>query len=127
MAAAIVRKAFNNYDNNITTSPSNYIPTLDKFTFKTFNQLFHDREISGLLVASYLLNLSNHYSPKAIVKTINITLFQAKFSLILNGQSFNQSDDIICVDGTKIRLYLIYEHYAHRGSTFNRISIYEYL
>ncbi len=68
MAATIVRKAFDNHDNNIATGPSNYTLTLDKFALKAFNRLSHDREISGPLVASYLLNLLDHYSPKAIVK-----------------------------------------------------------
>ena len=127
MAAAIVRKAFNNHDNNITTCPSNYTPTLDKFALKVFNQLFHDQEINRPLVASYLLNLLDHYSLKAIVKNINIALFQTKFLLILNGKNFNQLDEIICVDGTKIRPCSIYEHYTYRGSIFDRISIYKYL
>ncbi len=127
MAAAIVRKAFDNYDNNITTGSSNYTLTLDKFTLKAFNQLSHDREINGPLVASYWLNLPNHYFLKVIVKTINIALLQAKFLLILNSQNFNQSDDIVCIDSTKIRLYSIYKHYAYRDSAFDRISIYKYL
>ena len=125
IAAAIVRKTFDNHDNNITTGSSNYTPTFDKFALKAFNQLFHDRKISGLLVASYLLNLPDYYSPKAIGKTINITLLQAKFLLILNGKSFNQSDNIVRIDGTKIQPCSIYEHYAHRGSAFDRISIYK--
>ena len=37
MAAAIVRKTFDNHDNNITTSPSNYIPIFDKFALKAFD------------------------------------------------------------------------------------------
>ena len=37
MAAAIVRKTFDNHDNNITTNPSNYTSTLDKFTLKAVN------------------------------------------------------------------------------------------
>ncbi len=127
MIAAIVRKAFDNYDNNITTGLSNYTPTLDKFVLKAFNRLFQDQEFSGPLVVNYLLNLPDHYFPKAIVKTINIALLQAKFSLILNSQNFNQSDNIMRVDGTKIRLCSMYEHYAHLGSAFDRISIYKHL
>ncbi len=75
MAAAIVRKAFDYHDNNITTGFSNYIPTLDKFAWKVFNQLSHDWEISRPLVASHLLNLPDHYSAKVIIKIINIALF----------------------------------------------------
>ncbi len=37
MAAAIVRKGFNDHNNNITTGLSNYTPTLDKFALKVFN------------------------------------------------------------------------------------------
>ncbi len=127
MVAAIVRKAFDNHDNNIATDPSNYIPTFDKFALKAFNWLSHDWEIRGPLVGSYLLNLPDHYSSKAIVKTINIALLQVKFLLILNGQNLDQSDTIMCVDGTKIRSCSIYEHYTHRDFAFDRISIYEYL
>ncbi len=53
---------------------SNYILTFDKFALEAFNPLSHDREISGPLVASYLLNFPNHYFLKAIVKIINIAL-----------------------------------------------------
>ncbi len=74
MSAAIVRKAFDNYDNNITTGPFNYTPTLDKFPLKAVNQLSHDREINRPLVASYLLNLPDYYSLKTIVKKMNIAL-----------------------------------------------------
>ena len=127
MTAVIVRKAFDDHDNNIMTSSSNYTPILDKFALKAFNQLSYNWEISRPLIASYLLNLSNHYSPKVIVKIINIALLQAKFLLILNSKSFNQSDNIVRIDDTKIRPYLIYEYYMHRGSTFDKISIYKYL
>lgn len=89
IALAIVKKVFNNHDNNLTTDLSNYTPTLDKFILKAFNQLFYNRKISGSLIASYLLNSSDYYSPKAIVKTINIVLLQAKFLLILDNKSFN--------------------------------------
>ncbi len=127
MAAAVVRKTFDNHDNNITTGPSNYTLTLDKFALKAFNWLSHDQEISGPLVASYLLNLPDHYSPKAIVKIWNIALLQVKFLLILNGQNFNQLDNIVRVDGNKIRPYSMYEYYAYRGSALDKISIYKYL
>lgn len=86
----------------------------------------HNREVSGPLVASFLLDLLDHYSPKAVVKTINITLLKSKFLLILSGQNFNQSNDIVCVNGAKVRPCSMYEHYAHRGLLFENISIYEY-
>lgn len=102
MIVAIVWKAFNNHNNNLTIDSSNYISILNKFTLKTFYWLCYNREISGLLVIGYLLNLPDHYFAKTIVKIINITLLQAKFLWILNNTSFNQSDNIVHFDSTKI-------------------------
>ncbi len=122
-----MKKAFDNHENNTMTGSSNYTLTLDKFALKAFNRLSHDREISRRLIASYLLNLFDHCFLKVIAKIINIALLQAKFLLILNDKNFNQSDDIVHVDDTKIRPYSMYERYAHRGSAFDWISIYKYL
>ena len=60
----IMRKIFDNHNNNIKTSPSNYTSTFDKFALKAINQLSYNKEISRLLVTSYLLNLLNHYFQK---------------------------------------------------------------
>ena len=53
MAAAIVRKAFDDRDKPGPGPPS-YTPTLDKFSLKAFNRLSHDREVSGPLVVGFL-------------------------------------------------------------------------
>lgn len=103
IAATIVKKSFDNHDKDFTTDLSNYTSTLDKFALKIFNQLSYDQKISEPLIASHLLNLSDHYFLKAIVKIINIALLQAQFFLILNGKSFNQLDNIVYIDNTKIR------------------------
>lgn len=63
--------------------------------------LLHNWKVSGLLIASFLLSLPNHYSSIVVVKTINITLLKTKFELILSGLDFNQSDDILHIDGKK--------------------------
>lgn len=87
--------------NSIPTS-ANYILTLDKFALKMFNRLFHNRKVCRPLVASYLFDLLEHYFLKVIVKSINIKFLKKKFPLILSGQNFNQSNNIICVNGDKI-------------------------
>lgn len=122
-----MRKAFDNHNNNLTTNLSNYTLILDKFAIKAFYRWSYDREINKPLVASYLFNLLNHYFSKAIVKIINIALFQAKFLLILDDKSFNQSSNFLYIDNTKIWPCSIYEHYAHRDFAFDKTSIYKYL
>lgn len=77
MATAIVRKAFDNYDNVSIPILAAYTPTFNKLALKTFNQISHNWEMSGPLVASYLLNFADHYSKMVILKIINIALIQA--------------------------------------------------
>lgn len=95
IVAEIARKVFDNHNKDLTCTSTNYIPIFDKFTLKAFNQLSYNQEISRRLVASYLPNPPDHYFRKKNMKKINIALLQAKFLLILNDQSFNQSDDIM--------------------------------
>lgn len=61
MIAAIVKKAFDNYDKNSTFTFFNYISIFEKLALKAFNQLFHDYEISRLLIINHLLNFFNYY------------------------------------------------------------------
>lgn len=74
MAADMMRKAFDNHDKISINSPANYTSSLYSFVLKVFDQLFYDWEINRPLVASYLLDLLNHYSLKINMKMINIVL-----------------------------------------------------
>lgn len=101
MAAAIVRKTLKNLD--MKSNTTNALLKLDKFILKTFNWLLHNQEVSGLLVASFLLSLSNHYFSKIVVKTIYIVSLKTKCELILGGQNLNQLNDIVCINNKKVR------------------------
>lgn len=61
------------------------------------------------------------------MKTINITLLQAKFLLMLNDESFNQSNNTVYINNIKTLPYSIYKYYIYRGFVFDKISIYKYL
>lgn len=74
MITAILKKVFDDHDKDSITTPSNFIPSFDKFALKSFNWLFYDCKISRSLVVNYLFSLSDHYLPKVIMKTINIAL-----------------------------------------------------
>lgn len=49
-----------------------------------------------------------------------------RFLLILSGENFNQSNNIVYINNTKVRLYLIYKHYIYCGFAFKERGIYEY-
>lgn len=126
MAAAMVRKAFDDHENQLGDGPGMYTPSLDKFALKAFNRLSHDREVSGSLVASFLLDLPDHYTPKTSLKSINLSTLRAKFPLFLEGSDFSCTDDIVRVDGSKAKPYSMLEYYMHRGPAFRHICLYEY-
>ncbi len=52
---------------------TNMLP--DKFALRAFNHLVYNREISGLLVANYLLGLLGHYTLSDNIKSINLAIF----------------------------------------------------
>ncbi len=51
---------------------------LDKFALRVFNYLIYDREISSPLVASYLLELPDHYTLLDNLKSINLAILQKR-------------------------------------------------
>lgn len=89
MAAAIVKKAFDNHENQLNTGLNMYIALLDKFALKAFNQLFYNQEVDGLFVISFLLNLPDYYTPKTSFKNINLSTLKAKFLVFLTNFDFS--------------------------------------
>ena len=75
MAIAIVKKLFEEQDKPGLESLS-YTPTLDKCLLKSFNRLSHNCEVSRPSVARFLLDLSNHYTPNAPMKSNNISMLK---------------------------------------------------
>lgn len=60
------------------------------------------------------------------MKIINIVLLKIKFELILGDYNFNQSDNIMCVNDKKMKLYLIYKHYIYCDFVFQKLNKYKY-
>ncbi len=71
IGAAFVKKAYD--DMQLSANVITNLPP-DKFAFRAFNRLVYDREISGLLVASYLLRLPDHYTLLDNIKFINLAI-----------------------------------------------------
>lgn len=112
MAVAIIRKALEDQDKPGSGPPS-YIPNLDKFLLKAFNRLSHNREVSGLWIAEYLLDLPDQYISDVSIKLMNISVLKNKFRLLISGQNFNTTNDIARVNVDKVTPYSIFEYYFH--------------
>ena len=97
MSAAIVRKAYEDAQSKATATGSS-LPVrhadLDKFALRTFNRLAYEREVSGPLAASCLLDLPDHYSHDISLRRINLNLLRSRFvSIIFHGSTIFQSLD----------------------------------
>lgn len=112
MAIVIVKKTFKYFD--IRSGTTNALMRREKIVLKAFNQLSYNWEVSRLLVAYFSLVFEDYYFLIAVLKTINLVLLKTKFEYIFCSQNFNQSDNIMHIDGGKVRAYMIYEYYIHR-------------
>lgn len=71
---------------------------LEKFVLKVFNRLSYNCEVSGLLIAGFLSNLLDYYTPHCLVKTINIFILGMKFILLIFGQNCLNTNDIVRIN-----------------------------
>ncbi len=70
---------------------------LDKFALRTFNRLPYNRQISGPLVASYLLGLLANYTLSDNIKSINLATLRKcflKFAMHI-GKTRSTIDDFL--------------------------------
>ena len=125
MITAIIKKTFEN-QNKPGLRLLFYTPILDTFSLKAFNKLLHDYEVSKPLIARFLWDLPNHYTPNALVKLINISMLKTKFPLLISGQNFNILESIAYVNSIKMQSYSIFEHYHHKSLCFMQLSLYKY-
>lgn len=77
MRATFVKKA---YDDMQPSANIIIHVTFDKSAFRAFNRRAYNQEISGLLVACYLVGLLDYYTLSDNVKFINLAILRKYFS-----------------------------------------------
>ncbi|MCJ1345108.1 hypothetical protein MMC31_003313 [Peltigera leucophlebia] len=77
MGTAFVKKAYDDMQ-SLPVDIITYVAP-DKFALRAFNRLAYNREISGPLVASYLLELLHYYTLSDNVKSINLAIVRQRF------------------------------------------------
>lgn len=74
----------------------------------------------------FLLSSSDYYMSNTLVKLINISILKTKFLLLISRQNFNTTNDIVCINNIKVKLYSMFEYYFCRGLYFLQLFFYKY-
>ncbi len=126
MGAAFVKKAYDEVQStaNITTQVEP-----DKFALRAFNRLAYDREISGPLVASYLLGLPDHYTLSNNVKFINLALFCKQFPEFApyTYEAMADVDDLVRLWRQTSAPSTMFDHYWGRSSKLQNFCLFVYI
>lgn len=76
--------------------------TLNKFLLKVFNRLSHDCKVNRPLIARFLLDLPDYYTPNTPDKLINLFILKAKFPSLISRQTFNTNNDVAYINSGKV-------------------------
>ncbi len=115
MHTVFVKKAHDNIklSANVIT---NVLP--DKFAFRAFNRFTYNREISGCLVTSYLLELPDYYTLSDNVKSINLAIIPKRYSkFALHIYKIRLTiNDLLCL-WYQMSPFVIFDHYYYYRSS----------
>lgn len=102
---------------------------LDKFALRAFNRLVYDREISGLLVASYLLRLSDDYTLSNNLKFINLSIPQKRFSeFALHFYGTRSTvNNVLQLRRQTLALPKLFDHYCCGRSRLQHFCLFMYI
>jgi len=91
-----------------------------------------DREVSGVQVASSLLQLPAYYTPRRDLYRLNLHYLRRRFLSIIRPSEDNEDDEAIDTEQVTVRLtekrpVTCFEDYRWRGPDLKTLSLYEYL
>ena len=72
------------------------------------------------------MDLPDHHTPNAPVKSINISILKDKFLLLISELNFNTINDVARINGSKVPPYFKIEHHSHKSLYFLKLSLYKY-
>ena len=132
MGAAFVRKAYEDAtDQRIEDGSTGVVQRarIDKFALRAFNRLAYDREISGPLAANTLLDLPEYFTPKKIIRKINLWALRKRFSRIIFGGSADKdvAEDFILFERSRQLPSSKFDDSNWRGAELAAYSFYDYL
>ena len=115
MTAAIIRKTLEQAEQASTLTNEGKI-ALEKgmvnFSLRVFNRMSHDKEVSGVQVASSLLQLPAYYTPHTELHRINLYYLRRRFQAIVqcsdNDDGRNEEQVAIKLSGNvRVSVFMI--------------------
>jgi hypothetical protein len=130
--AAMIRKALEQAEH--ASNPTNEEKiALQKgmlnFSLRVFNRMSHDKEVSGVQVASSLLQLPEYYTPKTELHRINLYYLRRRLEGIIkrsdDDDGRNEEQVTVKLNGTVHAS--IFDDYRWRGPHLKALCLYEYV
>src|SRR4051812_8922166 len=67
--------------------------SMTNFSLRVFNRMSHDKEVSGVQIASSLLQLPAYYTPHTQLHHINLYYLRRRFQFIIQRSDDDEDDD----------------------------------
>ena len=102
---------------------------LRKFPLRVFNRMSHDREVSGVQVASSLLQLPAYYTPRTELHRINLYYLRRRLLPIIRGvyDDEERNEEHVAIRPNLKFPASLFDDYRWRGSALKDLCLYEYV
>jgi hypothetical protein len=132
MTAAIIRKTLEQAE-QASTPTDEERKALEKgmvnFSLRVFNRMSHDREVSGVQVASSLLQLPAYYTPHTELHRINLYYLRRRLQAIIrrSDDDDGRNEEQVVIKSSRNVHVNVFDDYRWRGSDLKDLCLYEYV
>jgi Helitron helicase-like domain at N-terminus len=133
MTAAMMRKTLEQAGKASDPSDAERI-ALEKgmrnFSLRVFNRMSHDKEVSGVKVASSLLQLPGYYTPPTELRRINLYYLRRRFQTLIQRSDDEEgtlNEEQVTINLNRNFRASVFDDYRWRSSGLKDLCLYEYI
>src|SRR5271170_7675936 len=131
MTAAIMRKTLEQGEQASNPTNEERIALekgMQNFSLRVFNRMSHDREVSGVQVASSLLQLPAYYTPPTELHRINLYYLRRRLqAMIQRSDDEGKSEEQVAIKRGGNFNISVFDDYRWRGSDLKDLCLYVYV
>jgi hypothetical protein len=132
MAAAMIKESLDRAKSvaNLTSKEREVLEKgMHNFSLRVFNRMALDREVSGVQVASSLLQLPDYYAPPSELRRINLYYLRRRLEALIHQSNIDDAinEEQVVVTSAATAQTSIFDDYKCRGSILKLLSLYEYV